>query len=106
MSTTFSITPGDLTLEVKRGNRFATVVDFDISLTGYTVTSTIVSVVSGSTVLPITVDASLFADGKVGLSLSDSQTSALAAGTYRWSLTWNQGSSPRTALEGFLEIVP
>lgn len=102
---TFSILPGTLNLAVKKGDRFSTIVDFDVSLTGYTVTSHVVSVVTGSTVSAITVDSSLFADGKVGISLSDVQTENLA-GTYRWRLDWDSGSAPRTALEGFFEVVP
>lgn len=105
MSNTFTILPGTLNLAVKKGNRFSTIVDFDISLTGYTVTSAVVSPITGSTVTAITVDSSLFSDGKVGISLSDVQTGNLA-GTYRWRLDWNPGSAPRTALEGFLEVVP
>lgn len=104
---TFSILPGTLHLAVKRGNRFSTIVDFDpVALTGYTVTSDVVSVVTGATVTAITVDTSLAADGKVGISLSDVQTESLAGGTYRWRLDWDSGSAPRTALEGFFEVVP
>lgn len=105
MSSTYSVIPGTLNFAVKRGDRFSAMVDFDISLTGYTVTSDIVSAVTGGTVTAITIDPSLFADGKVGVSLSDAQTGNLA-GTYRWRLDWDSGSAPRTALEGFFEVIP
>ena len=105
MSDTFTTIPGTLNFTVKRGNRFSALVDFDISLTGYTVTSSVVSAITGSTVTSVSVDSSLFADGKVGVSLSDVQTGNLA-GTYRWRLDWNSGSAPRTALEGFFEVLP
>jgi hypothetical protein len=103
---TYTQLPGTLNLAVKRGDRFATIVDFDISLSGYTVTSDIVSIPSGLCVSPLAVDTSLADEGKVGLSLTSGQTGTFAGGTYRWLLRWDPGHAPRTALEGFFEVVP
>jgi hypothetical protein len=100
----FSQVPGTLNLTAKRGDRFATVIDFDdISLDGYTVTSSVVSAVSGSAVESFDVDVSQGTAGKVGISIANVTT---PAGSYRWSVKWDAGLSPRTALEGYFEVVP
>jgi len=90
--TTFSVLPGTLNIRLKKGDRFTTVADFDIALTGYTVASEVYSLVSGATVLQ--------------LGLSSSEVSQIPAGTYRWKLRWDQGAGAyRTALEGFFEVL-
>lgn len=105
--TKFSVIPGALDFVVKRGDRFSTVVDFDISLTGYTAEAEVYSTVDGSTVQSITVGLTLASEGKVQLQLNSTETGSLAAGTYKWKLRWDAGNSAyRTALEGYFEVLP
>jgi hypothetical protein len=103
---TYSQLPGRLNIAIRKADRFATVVDFDISLTGFTVSSEVISTLSGDIVVPISVDTTLASEGKVGLSLTSAQTAGLASGTYLWRLAWNPGDAPRTALQGFFEVTP
>jgi hypothetical protein len=103
---TYSVLPGSLPLAFKRANDFAAVVDFNgTDLVGYTVTANLTSLVTGATVVPFTttiVDASA---GQVSVSLTDTQTAALAAGTYGWQLDWTApGGVQRTALSGTVEV--
>jgi hypothetical protein len=92
-------------LAFKRSNDFAAVIDFDTTLTGFAVTANLTSLVTGATVVPFAatiVDASA---GQVSVSLTDTQTSALAAGTYGWQLDWTApGGVQRTALSGTVEV--
>lgn len=104
--TTFSVIPGTLNIRLKKGDRFSTVVDFDIALTGYTVASEVYSLVSGATVQAITASVINESSGQVQLGLSSSEVALLPAGTYRWKLRWDQGAGAyRTALEGFFEVL-
>ena len=96
--------PGTLNLAMKRGDDFSALVDFSLNMTGYTTTASIVSAVSGDTVTPFTVTVQSAANGQVNISLNDTQTAALAAGTYRWQMAWVQGNATRTALTGFVEV--
>lgn len=99
-------TPGTLNLAFNRANDFSTLVDFSIAMTGHTVESAMTSLVTGDVVQPFgvnVVDAPL---GKVNLSLTDAQTGTLDAGTYGWFLKWTEGGVTRTALTGFVEVLP
>jgi hypothetical protein len=102
---TYSVLPGSMPLAFKRSNDFAAVIDFDTTLTGFAVTANLTSLVTGATVVPFTttiVDASA---GQVSVSLTDTQTAALAAGTYGWQLDWTApGGVQRTALSGTVEV--
>lgn len=97
--------PGTLNLAFKRGDDVSTMIDFSINMTGYTTTASIVSAVSGEAVTPFTVTVPSAANGQVNIALTDTQTSALAAGTYRWQMSWTQGAATRTALTGFVEVL-
>lgn len=102
---TYTQLPGSLSLALRAGDEFGTVVDFDTSLSGYTVTSEIVSLVSGQTVTAITTTLADAAAGQVGIAMSETQTAALAAGAYGWRLEWNApGNVKRTALSGMVEV--
>lgn len=96
--------PGRLDLAIKSGDDFSANVDFSISLSGVTMASTIASVVSGATVSTIATSFQDAANGIVNISLSDTQTSTLSPGTYRWSMAGTQGSLTRTYLEGYIEV--
>lgn len=103
---TFSSLPGALNIEVTQGSELGTTIDFDIDLSGYSVSSSIRSLVTGNAVTTMVTSIIDAAAGKVGVAMTEEATAALAAGTYGWTLTWiAPGSIKRTALAGFLEIV-
>lgn len=106
MSSTYTQLPGTMNLALKRANDFSTLIDFDgTTLVGYTVTASVTSLVTGASVLSFATSISDAAAGQVNVSLTDTQTSALAAGTYGWKLDWTApGSVQRTALQGTLEV--
>jgi hypothetical protein len=97
-------TPGSLNLAFNRGDDFSALVDFSIGMTGYTVTAAITSLVTGNEVQPLTVSFASATAGQVNVSLTDTQTAALARGTYGWTMRWTEGAATRTALTGFVEV--
>lgn len=97
-------TPGSLNIAFNRGDDFSALVDFSIGMTGYTVSASMTSLVTGSEVQPMTVSFASATAGQVNVSLSDAQTSALARGTYGWNMRWTEGNATRTALTGFVEV--
>jgi hypothetical protein len=105
--TTYTQLPGTMSLAFKRGDEFATSIDFGgVSLVGYTVSSTLTSLVTGGTVSAITTSVTDAAAAVVSVSLTDTQTASLAAGTYGWRLDWiAPGGVQRTALQGVVEVV-
>ena len=105
---TYTNLPGTLNIEVRQGDELGLTPDFNVSLSGYTVSAAVYSVITNNTVgtmsAALTTDGS---DGKVSLAMTEAETSALAKGTYRWALTWTApGSVARMALTGSLEIKP
>jgi hypothetical protein len=107
MCATYSQLPGAMSLAVKKANDFSAEIDFDgVAMTGYTVTATVTSLVTGSTVASFATTVTDAAAGRVNVALTDTQTAALAAGTYGWQLDWTApGSIQRTALSGTVEVV-
>ncbi len=97
-------TPGTLNLSFRRGDDFSALVDFSIAMTGYTVEASMQSLVSGEDVVAFTVATPNLANGQVNISLTDTQTAALARGTYAWSMRWVENAATRTALTGFVEV--
>lgn len=98
-------TPGSLNLAFNRGDDVSVLIDFNpITMTGYTVTAAINSLVTGSEVQPLTVAFVSASAGQVNVSLTDTQTAAMARGTYGWNMKWTEGSGTRTALTGFVEV--
>lgn len=97
-------TPGSLNLGFKRGDDFSTLVDFSIGMTGYTVTASITSLVTGAEVVPFMTTLASAANGQVNIALTDTQTAALPRGTYGWQMVWTEGNATRTALTGFVEV--
>jgi hypothetical protein len=98
-------TPGTLNLSFVRGDDFSTLVDFSITMTGYTVTAAMYSLVSGAEPQAFTVTAANASAGQYNISLTDTQTAALARGTYGWRMTWTESNATRTALTGFVEVL-
>lgn len=97
-------TPGSLNLAFNRGDDFSTLVDFSIGMTGYTVAASLTSLITGAEVVPFTTTVVSAANGQVNISLSDTQTAALARGTYGWRMVWTESNATRTALTGFVEV--
>ena len=98
-------TPGALNLSFKRGDDVSVLVDFSISLASYTVTAGMTSLVTGDEVQPLTVSFASATAGQVNVSLTDTQTAALARGTYGWQMKWVENQATRTALTGFVEVL-
>jgi hypothetical protein len=94
-----------MSISFKRANDFSTLIDFDVSLVSYSVTASIVSLVTGASVVPFTTSITDASAGQVQIALTDTQTAALPAGTYGWQLDWTAPSSiQRTALSGTVEV--
>jgi len=106
MSSTYSLLPGTMNLAFKKAGDFSTLIDFDgTTLVGYTVTASMTSLVTGATVVPFTTIVADASAGQVNIALTDTQTAALAAGTYGWQLDWTApGGVQRTALSGTVEV--
>ena len=96
--------PGTLNLAFNRGDDFSALVDFSIAMTGYTVTASITSLVTGNEVVPLTTSFQSAANGQVNISLTDTQTLALPRGTYGWNMKWTETNATRTALTGMVEV--
>ena len=98
-------TPGTLNLSFNRADDFSALIDLSISIVGYSITATITSLVTGADVVPFTVTIQSAANGQVNIALTDTQTAALARGTYGWNMRWTENAATRTALTGFLEVL-
>lgn len=105
--TTFSVIPGVLNFTIKRGDRFTSAVDFSTALIGYSLEAHVYSVIDRAVVKAIDANIVSESDGVVQLALSSAETAGVEPGTYRWKLRWDAGGSTfRTALEGFFEVLP
>ncbi len=101
----YSQLPGLLNLAMRRGDTFSTTVDFDVDLSGHTVTAAVVSPITGATTSTIVTSVAAGTAGVVSLSMSDVQTSAVPVGTHGWRLEWvTPGGYRRTVLSGFVEV--
>lgn len=100
----YDAVPGSLNLQCVRGDDLSVLLDFSVSLSAHTVTSSLTSLVTGGEVVPFTVAFVSATAGQVNVSLTDAQTLALARGTYGWNLKWTEGNATRTALSGFVEV--
>ena len=104
---TYTQLPGSLGLSLRRGDELGTTIDFSpTTLTGYTVTAVITSLVTGNLVETIAASVSDGPNGVVSLGLTETQTAAIPVGTYGWRLEWDgPGNVKRTALQGMVEVV-
>jgi hypothetical protein len=101
----YSTVPGNLCLAFQKSDDFSAMIDFSpITMTGYTVSASISSLVTGEQITPLTVSIASATAGKVNVSLTDTQTSAIPRGTYGWNLKWTEGQATRTALSGIVEV--
>jgi hypothetical protein len=115
---TISQLPADVTLRKFRGDEFRVTFDFDIDLTGYTFSSDIYSISivptgSGTGTTTETTSVGTFTvvpvsliQGQVAITLDETGSTAIDAGTYRWYLRWvSPLGDTRTVLNGAFEIV-
>lgn len=102
---TASQLPGHLAVAFRAGDEYATLVDFSISTTGYSWSAEVYSIVTDEVIQSPTVTVVSAANGQISLGWTETQTAALAPGTYGVRIIWvAPGSSRRTALEGMLEV--
>lgn len=102
---TYEQLPGRMNLSFVAGDQFGAQIGFDSSLVGSTVTSTILSAVTGETVVGMTTSVADAVSGVVNVSLTEAQTQALATGTYNWEMIVIQpGDVQRTFLTGIVEV--
>lgn len=95
--------PGRQDVTYRTGNTFSTEVDWSIDLTGYTVTSALVSLVTGATVTALTTTVTDAGAGKVGVVFPAITT----VGTYGWRQEWTDpNGDKRTGLMGYVEVTP
>lgn len=99
---TYSNLPGTLNLSVKSGSTFGIVLTFTgQTLTSYTASSVVSSLVSGRTVASMA--TSILDATRVNVSIAD--TTLLAKGSYQWSHSWTQpGGVVKPVLSGVLEV--
>jgi hypothetical protein len=102
---TYDQLPASLNLRWNVGDDFSALLDFDIALTSYTATAAIYSTVTGATVATFTTAITDAAAGKINISLTDAQTTALGPGTFHWGLVWTLGAVSRTSMEGFVDAI-
>lgn len=99
----YSQLPGTLNLVLKSGDEAGTVVDFDVSLSGHTVSSHIYSLVTYEKVSDVATSVIDASAGRVNLSFTE-QTPPV--GSYGWSMQWiAPGDAKRTVLTGVCEVV-
>ena len=89
--------PGELNITTTTGDDLSILLDFDISLAGYTFTS---KVEHAGTTTTITTTNTDLAAGKVTISLTNTQLAAIGEGVHRWYLEWNSGTADRRVLAG------
>jgi hypothetical protein len=93
--------PGRQDFTFRAGNTFTTEVDWSIDLSGYAVTSELVSLVTGAKVMDITTTLTDAASGKVGMAFA----AVTVPGTYGWAQTWvAPNGDTRTGLRGYVEV--
>jgi len=89
--------PGELNITTTTDDDLSILLDFDIVLTGYTFTSKVEHV---GTTTTITVTNTDLSTGKITISLTNIQLTAIGEGTHRWYLDWNTGTADRRVLAG------
>jgi hypothetical protein len=102
---TYDQLPATLGLRWTVGDDFSALLDFDIALVSYSATAGIYSTITGVTVATFTTSITDAAAGKINISLTDAQTTAIGPGTFRWALVWTLGAVSRTSMEGYVDAI-
>ena len=101
----YSQLPGSLNMYVKSGDHFATVIDFDSSLDNTFAYASIHSLVNNEQITELTVSYIDPPLGKIGLSLSGTQTGQIPPGSYAWSMSLiPESGQKRSPLAGIFEV--
>jgi hypothetical protein len=95
---TFEQTPGELDIRLAVGDDLSLALQFSISLAGYTFSADM----AGQTP---TIDVSQAASGRITLTLTDAQTTAIGRKTAVWWLKWTLAGVTRTVLAGVMTLV-
>ena len=96
--------PAEINIEAVVRDSFSSLVDFDIDLTGYTVTA-YVDPVDGGTQTAFTIVETDLSAGQVTISLTAAQVTTIGEGTHKWYLKWVVGvTTIRTAFAGNFKI--
>ena len=104
---TYSQLPGELNLDILRGDELSISIDFSVDVTGYTVSSNIVSLVDSASIVSPAVTITDAGNGVVSLALTETQTAALPSGSRRLFVSWvAPGDVPRRVLAGIVEVKP
>lgn len=117
----FTQLPGELNLTFVQGDQVKVNCDFDVNITGYTITNSVyvTSVYAsgdggsgyvttiGATVTTFDQTVTSAANGQILLDLPENKSALLTPGVgYRWYLRWmDTGSVTRTVLSGTLTAV-
>lgn len=98
--------PGSLHFALVRGDDYSTLLDLSISTVGYTWSAEIYSLTNGATLVAPTITVVDAAQGKINLSLTDTQAATLPPGTLGLRINWvAPGDTKRRAFEGVCEVV-
>ena len=110
----YSVLPDTLDVVFVQGDELSLLLDFDQNLSGYLFETRIIEVlgVSGgnvtayNNVMQFTQLVVSLSDGRINLSLNESQTQSLSlTGNYRWFMRWTApGLITRTVLSGTVSV--
>jgi hypothetical protein len=104
---TYSMASGTLNLTVPRGTELVATLDFSDDTTGYTVTSEVYSLVSGTTLYSPSVSVVSATAGQHTLTLTEANTEAYGAGSYGLRvIRIAPGTVTRRLIAGILEVQP
>lgn len=108
---TYSQLPGDLNLELVKGDEFPFAATFNLDLTGYTLSAGVVNAATLASVGTPTITMTTATSGgttttTVSFLLTETQTTALVVGTrYRWFFRWvSPLGVTRTVLSGVVRV--
>ena len=112
---TYSQLPGSLDLSLIAGDEFTFSAVFDLNLTGYTVTASVVNAETDAVLATPQLSITYGASSTVAVTLTEAQTTAIYAGSepiggaptirVRWHLRWMSAAGyTRTALSGLAKV--
>ena len=91
--------PAEINISAVVRDSFSSLIDFDINLTGYTVTA-YVDHHDGETQTAFTIDETNLSSGQVTISLTAAQLTSIGIGEHKWYTKWVVGSAVRTTFAG------
>jgi len=103
MTTQLTQEPADVKISAILRDSFSSLIDFDIVMTGYTVTAYVVPA-SGDDAVAFTVVNTDLSAGQVTISLTAAQMASIGLGTHKWYLQWVVSTTTRTTIAGDFEV--